>query len=78
MTKDEEKVTDLETLFAVRLKEERVKFFRDVLLLLFIVVGFLMGLGVFGGVQYWLCYSKNPDVTVVQCFSRTDNFRGKK
>ena len=72
MTEDEKPVTDLETLFAVRIKEERIKFFRDLLLMAYILVGFLFGMSVFAGVQYWVCYSKNPEVTILQCLSHSE------
>lgn len=64
----DDKVTDLETLFSMRLSSERVRFWRDLITLFLICSAFFFGLACFGGLQYYICTVSNPDVIMSECF----------
>lgn len=70
--RDEE--TDLETLFSMRLSSERVRFWRDIIILFLICSAFFFGLGCFGALQYYICTTSNADITISECF----RFQGKQ
>lgn len=58
---------DLETIFAMRLDKERAKFWREVITVILLLLGFAAGFVAFGAVQYVVCFSRDRDVSVVDC-----------
>jgi hypothetical protein len=68
---------DLETLFAVRLQENRLKFWSDIIKVIILVGGLSIGFLVFGALQYWTCKLRIPNITPMQCF-RGEYMRGNK
>lgn len=59
--------SDLSTIWAVRLDRERAKFWRDVITVILLLMGFALGFLAFAGVQYAVCYSRDRDISMVDC-----------
>jgi len=59
---------DLDTIFAIRLSEDRAAFWRQILQVIVILASMFAGFALFAGVQFWTCYLRNSDVGFVECF----------
>lgn len=66
--KDDLHSDDIETLWAVRIKESRARFVKELVMLCVIMGGIAIGFIAFATLQLVVCRLEHKDMGVLQCF----------
>lgn len=65
---DDHHTTDMETLIdKIRVGKDKVRLVKELGTVFILLLGFGLGLAALGGLQYWTCTLKDPDMTFLQC-----------
>ena len=71
-------VKELKTLWAVRIKRDKVRFWRELWSLLLILLGVMAIPAMMMGAQYYICRQHNPKIKFAQCIRHEWDWDTKK